>query len=175
MAKIEVNPDEYSYDQFVSECKSAYIFYHLRKNGYDTTLTAKTIDVCRTLIHKLMSRNKQSEKNINISQSYFCPEFWNKKLNQIKKESKISEAKKIITLLTEDELYNSMLPHYIYYMNLKESEFDESDLVRLPLLIDHYKNINADDKVEDLTEILETIQTKINELRSIPTTKINYV
>ncbi|MFY7733760.1 MAG: hypothetical protein ACOVSR_09780 [Bacteroidia bacterium] len=168
MANISVNPDDYSYDEFVRECKSAYIFYHLRKNNYDVTLTANKINTCRNLIHKLTTRNKkESEYNLNMSQSSFSPEFWNKKLKQIKSEAKISEAKKIITLLTEDELYNSMLPHYIYYINLKESEFDESDLVRLPLLIDHYKNINADDKVEDLTEILETIQTKINELRSI--------
>jgi hypothetical protein len=65
-------------------------------------------------------------------------------------------------LLSEDELYNSMLPHYLFYMGIKESEYDKSDLIRLPLLIDHYKNINADDKVEDLEEIYQIIKTKLN-------------
>jgi hypothetical protein len=164
MANISVNADRYSYDEFVIECKSAYIFYHLQKNNYDVTLTAKKIETCRTLIHKLMTGGKKkSEYNLTMkSKSSFCPEFWNKKSKQIKKESKIEESKKIIPLLSEDELYNSMLPHYLFYMGIKESEYDKSDLIRLPLLIDHYKNINADDKVEDLQEIYQIIKTKLN-------------
>ena len=46
-------------------------------------------------------------------------------------------------------------------MNIKESEYDESDLIRLPLLIQHYKDIDAEDKVEDLEEILEIIKNKL--------------
>jgi hypothetical protein len=159
MASIAISPDKYNYADFVDECKSAYLFYHLRKNDYDVTLTASKIKTCRTLIHKLMTGNKKkSEYNLDMSKSSFSPDFWNKKSKQIQKESKIEEAKKIITLLTEDELYNSMLPHYLFYMGIKESYYHKSDLVRLPLLINHYKGINAEDKVEDLQEIYQTIK-----------------
>ena len=63
--------------------------------------------------------------------------------------------------MTEDELYNSMLPQYLYYMNIQENEYDESDLIRLPLLIQHYKEIQAEDKVEDLEETLQEIKNKL--------------
>ena len=95
MASISVSPDKYNYADFVDECKSAYLFYHLRKNNYDVTLTASKIKTCRTLIHKLMTGNKKkSEYNLDMSKSSFCPDFWKKKVKANPKGIKDRGSKK---------------------------------------------------------------------------------
>lgn len=168
---ITICPDDYNYPDFALKARLAYCKYHLDKNDGNISKTARKIDIQRSHLHNIINNDKEkfilSEKPLKLFSSKVDVSFlYNKKKKDFERVEKVNKAREEFLELTEDELYESMLPQYLYYMNIKESEYDKSDLIRLPLLIQHYKEINAEDKVEDLEELLETITNNMNKHES---------
>jgi hypothetical protein len=153
------------YKEFIRDIRNSFIRYHLIKNENNILQTAKRLNIERSHVYNLLSHKTNIESIITtVSKTNlknYNTEVIIAKNKDFLKETKIKKAKEEYIKLSEEELYTSMLPQYLYYMNIKESEYDESDLIRLPLLIQHYKEINAEDKVEDLEEILEIIKNKL--------------
>ena len=152
------------YKEFIHTIKVNFVRYHLAKND-NKIQVAKNLNIDRGVFYTLASSKKSIDLDtITIKKedlkNYDAKVIIAKNQNFLK-EIRIKKAREEYIKLTEEELYTSMLPQYLYYMNIKESEYDKSDLIRLPLLIQHYKEINAEDKVEDLEEILEIIKNKL--------------
>lgn len=157
--------DFVDYKKFIKDIRNSFIRYHLIKNENNILQTAKRLNIERSHVYNLLS-HKTNVKSIIIpvnktNLKNYDAEIIIAKNQDFLKEIKIKKAREEYSKLSEEELYESMIPQYLYYMNIKESEYDESDLIRLPLLIQHYKDINAEDKVEDLEEILEIIKNKL--------------
>ena len=152
------------YKEFIHTIKVNFVRYHLAKND-NKIQVAKNLNIDRGVFYTLASSKKSIDLDtITIKKedlkNYDAKVIIAKNQNFLK-EIRIKKAREEYIKLTEEELYSSMLPQYLYYMNIKESEYDKSDLIRLPLLIQHYKDIDAEDKVEDLEEILEIIKNKL--------------
>lgn len=164
-----VNLNDFSnYNEFIKTLRKSFVQYHLDLNNNNILKTSLILDIQRSHVYNILNSDKEVENNviINSVQDFSLGNFRNAKIilsknKEFIKEIRIKKIQEEAMSLSEEELYTSMLPQYLYYMNIKESEYDESDLIRLPLLIQHYKEINAEDKVEDLEEILETIKNKL--------------
>lgn len=154
-----------NYKDFIKTIKRNFVEYHLEKNNGNTLRTAEKISIERNHVYNVLSYETDIKSTVITASKHKLKDY-NAKIIIAKnkiflKELKIKKIREEIKDLTEEELYTSMLPQYLYYMNIKESEYDKSHLIRLPLLIQHYKEINAEDKVEDLEEILEIIKNKL--------------
>jgi len=164
-----VNLNNFSnYNEFIKTLRKSFVQYHLDLNNNNILKTSSILDIQRSHVYNILNSDKEVESNIIINsvQDFSLGNFRNAKIILSKnkdfiKEIRIKKIQEKVMSLSEEELYTSMLPQYLYYMNIKESEYDESDLIRLPLLIQHYRDIDAEDKVEDLEEILKIIKNKL--------------